>query len=245
MLFPEQTSTSGYIRRRKSTVLLKSDKSESFRSFSAPKILEGSKGHVLYLTAKRVGDIAAASLALVVLLPFMAVIALFIWLQDHESVLYYQERVGKNGQLFKFYKFRSMVRNADALKAEIEAGNEASGPIFKMKNDPRVTPLGRVLRRYSLDELPQLWNVLVGDMSLVGPRPHLPAEVAQYRPDQLARLRVQPGLICLREVSGRSRLSFEQWVQMDLAYIEKRSLGLDLHILWRAVPAVLRADGAF
>lgn len=248
MLFPEQTSTNGFIRRRKSIVLLKSGRLESFRNFSAPGILEPSKsreGDLFYLTAKRAGDIAAASSALIVLLPFMVVVGLCIWLQDQGAVIYHQERVGKDGRLFRFYKFRSMVRNADALKAEIEAGNEASGPIFKIKNDPRVTPLGRVLRRYSIDELPQLWNVLVGNMSLVGPRPHLPGEVSQYRPDQLARLRVQPGLICLREVSGRSRLSFEQWVQMDLAYIEKRSLRLDLHILWRAVPAVLKADGAF
>ncbi|MES2464726.1 MAG: sugar transferase [Armatimonadota bacterium] len=198
-----------------------------------------------YLVAKRTGDLAAVTATLVILLPVMAVIALIVWAQDRGPILYSQERVGKDGRSFRFYKFRSMVQNADALKAAIQSSNEASGPIFKMKNDPRTTPAGRVLRRYSLDELPQLWNVLAGDMSLVGPRPHLPSEVAQYRPEQKARLSVQPGLICLREVSGRSRLSFEQWVALDLDYIQKRSVWVDMQILWRAVPAILKADGAY
>jgi lipopolysaccharide/colanic/teichoic acid biosynthesis glycosyltransferase len=198
-----------------------------------------------YLLLKRAGDVVGAAAVLVILLPVLAVIALLIWAQDRGPVLYHQKRVGKDGRLFTFYKFRSMVREADALKAVIEARNEADGPIFKMKQDPRVTRVGRVLRRYSLDELPQLWNVLIGDMSLVGPRPHLPTEVAQYRPGHQGRLKVQPGLLCVREVSGRSRLSFEEWVEMDLAYIQGRSLWADLKILWMAIPAVLKADGAF
>lgn len=220
-------------------------------AFSPAKTeLEGSNGYSreanrFYLAAKRSGDVLAAAGALVVLLPLLAGIALMIRAEGPGPVLYCQERVGREGRRFKFYKFRSMVLNADAIKAQYMKLNEASGPIFKMKNDPRVTAIGRVLRRYSLDELPQFWNVLIGDMSLVGPRPHLPSEVAQYQKDQEARLLVQPGLICLREVSGRSHLSFEQWVELDLAYIKSRSLGKDLSILLKAVPAILKADGAF
>ena len=220
-------------------------------AFSPAKTeLEGSnnqnnEANRFYLAAKRSGDVIAAAGALVVLLPVLATIALMIRAEGRGPVLYSQERVGRNGRRFKFYKFRSMVLNADAIKAQYMKFNEASGPIFKMKNDPRVTAVGRVLRRYSLDELPQFWNVLIGDMSLVGPRPHLPSEVAQYQQGQQARLLVQPGLICLREVSGRSHLSFEQWVEMDLAYIQSQSFKADLNILLKAVPAILKADGAF
>lgn len=214
---------------------------------SGSKLEGSSNGEVspFYLAAKRVGDCAVAAAALTFLSPALAAIALMIRAEGPGPVLYSQERVGRDGRRFKFYKFRSMVPNADAVKAEYLKFNEASGPIFKMKNDPRVTRVGHVLRRYSLDELPQFWNVLKGEMSLVGPRPHLPAEVDQYAPEQKARLLVQPGLICLREVSGRSNLSFEQWVELDLIYIRTRSLGTDLRILLKAVPAVLKADGAF
>ena len=221
------------------------------RAFSpAETELEGSNSqnkhaNRFYLAAKRSGDVLGAAGALVALLPLLAAIALMIRAEGRGPVLYSQERVGRNGRRFKFYKFRSMVLNADAIKAQYIKFNEASGPIFKMKNDPRVTAVGRVLRRYSRDELPQFWNVLIGDMSLVGPRPHLPSEVAQYQQGQQARLLVQPGLICLREVSGRSHLSFEQWVEMDLAYIQSQSFKADLTILLKAVPAILRADGAF
>jgi lipopolysaccharide/colanic/teichoic acid biosynthesis glycosyltransferase len=210
--------------------------------------LEGSNkdtNNRFYLKMKRGGDVMASAAGLAALLPILAGIALLIRAEGRGPILYSQERVGKNGRRFKFYKFRSMVLNADAIKAQYMQFNEASGPIFKMKNDPRVTRVGRILRRYSLDELPQLWNVFRGDMSLVGPRPHLPAEVSQYSEEQEARLLVEPGLICLREVSGRSRLSFEQWVEMDLAYIRNRSLKMDVRILMKAIPAIIKADGAF
>jgi lipopolysaccharide/colanic/teichoic acid biosynthesis glycosyltransferase len=218
---------------------------KSYRS-SVTLVSPDSEAETLsYLRAKRAGDLVFTAAALVVVFPLMVVIALLIWAEDRGPVLYSQDRVGKDGRHFRFYKFRSMVRNADALREVIEEHNEADGPIFKMKRDPRITRVGRTLRRYSFDELPQLWNVLIGDMSLVGPRPHLPREVAQYRSCQKARLKVQPGLICLREVTGRSHLSFEQWVESDLAYIRQRSLIFDLRILLLALPAIMKADGAY
>ena len=198
-----------------------------------------------YLVAKRVMDLCLANLLLVLLFPLFALVALAIIITDPGPILFKQTRVGKDGKPFSFLKFRSMVTNAEALKDRLAAYNEAQGPIFKMKNDPRVTPVGRFLRKYSIDELPQLLNVLRGEMSLVGPRPHLPKEVDTYTERQRLRLSVQPGLICLREVCGRSNLSFERWVEMDLLYIEYRSLRTDLRILLRAIPAVLSGDGAY
>jgi len=198
-----------------------------------------------YSVLKRVGDIAGSGLALVVLSPVMGAIALFVVLQDRGPVLYSQDRVGRDGKAFRFYKFRSMVRDADRRKKELARANEADGPIFKMKDDPRVTAVGRFLRRYSLDELPQFWNVLRGDMSLVGPRPHLPTEIANCADYPRERLSVPPGIVCLREVGGRSELTFRQWLESDLEYVRRRSLWLDLSILLRAIPAVLFARGAY
>jgi lipopolysaccharide/colanic/teichoic acid biosynthesis glycosyltransferase len=196
---------------------------------------------------KRFFDLLVAVSLLVLLLPLLLLVAALIAVGDRGPILYTQTRIGRNGRPFRFYKFRSMVADADsdAVRARLAARNEASGPIFKMRRDPRVTPIGRILRRYSLDELPQLYNVLKGDMSLVGPRPHRPCEVAQYLPAHQVRLLVQPGLICLREVSGRSDLSFERWLELDLEYIRQRSMITDLKILCRAVPAVLRGQGAY
>ena len=198
-----------------------------------------------YLRWKRVLDVILTSLLCLLLLPVFLLISLVIFLEDRGPILFWQMRVGKDGQTFRFYKFRSMVRNAEAIKAELVAHNEADGPIFKIKDDPRVTRVGRFLRRYSIDELPQLFSVLRGEMSLVGPRPHLPSEVALYTERQKKRLSVQPGLLCLREVCGRSLLTFERWIEMDMFYIEYRSLGTDLRILLCSLPAVLKGDGAY
>lgn len=198
-----------------------------------------------YLATKRVMDIVGAGLALCLLAPVCTLVALFVWAEDRGPIFYRHQRVGQHGKLFPFYKFRSMVPQADRMKAALMQQNEAGGPVFKMRQDPRVTRIGRVLRRFSLDELPQLWSVLTGDMSLVGPRPHLPEEVARYAPEMQTRLTVQPGLICLREVSGRSNLCFERWMETDLDYIRRRSLALDLAILVRVLPAVFKADGAY
>jgi lipopolysaccharide/colanic/teichoic acid biosynthesis glycosyltransferase len=194
---------------------------------------------------KRSLDITFAVAALTVLSLPIGVIALCIKLTDGGQIIYMQERVGRDGRTFKFFKFRSMVQNADALKEKLAEQNEADGPIFKMKNDPRITPIGRFIRKWSLDELPQFLNVLRGDMSLVGPRPHLPSEIEAYENYPLERLSVQPGLLCLREVTGRSSLSFEQWLASDLEYVKNRSLWLDIQILLKAVPAILLAKGAY
>ena len=210
-----------------------------------PTPSQSSSESPLYTLAKRALDVLLAGSILLILAPVYACIAVAILLEDRGAVFYSQWRVGRGGQVFRFWKFRSMVAHADKLKAELAQQNEAEGPIFKMRADPRVTRIGRVLRRYSLDELPQFWNVLRGDMSLVGPRPHLPSEVASYNEAHFLRLSVQPGLVCFREVTGRSNLSFERWMELDLHYIQCRSLGTDLSILCRTLPAVLRGEGAY
>lgn len=198
-----------------------------------------------YLVCKRLFDVTLAMGALILLFPVLLLVGLAIVLEDGGPILYYQSRVGRNGKPFRFYKFRSMVKNADAIKEQLATLNEADGPIFKMKNDPRVTRVGRFLRRSSVDELPQFFNVLRGEMSLIGPRPHLPREVDLYVGRQEQRLLVQPGLVCLREVHGRSNLTFDQWVELDLLYIQNRSIGTDLSILAQLVPAVMKGDGAY
>ena len=195
--------------------------------------------------ARRALDIAVSASALLMLAPVLGTIAALVWVEDRGPILFCQQRVGQGGKCFAFYKFRSMVPNAEALKDSLQAHNEADGPIFKMKRDPRITRIGKTLRRYSLDELPQLWNVLKGDMSLVGPRPHLPRELESCPNYPLERLSVPPGLICLREVTGRSKLTFDEWIALDLEYVRKRSFWLDLTILVRALPAILRGDGAY
>lgn len=205
----------------------------------------GMRSRKGYETTKRALDVVLSAAALIVLSPALAVIALLVWLEDGGPIFYTQMRVGRSGRHFSFYKFRSMVVGADCRKAELDARNEATGPIFKMRRDPRVTRIGRVLRRYSLDELPQFLNVLRGDMSLVGPRPHLPSEIERCPDYPQERLSVPPGLCCLREVQGRSLLSFERWLELDLRYVQRRSFLLDLWILAHALPAVLRGEGAF
>ena len=199
----------------------------------------------VYEPSKRVMDITLAATLLLLLFPVFVAVALAIWCEDRGKIFYYQTRVGRNGVHFHFFKFRSMVPNADQLKDTLMAQNQAGDVIFKMENDPRITRIGRFIRRYSIDELPQLVNVLKGDMSLVGPRPHLPREVAKYTPLQAERLSVQPGLLCLREVFGRSKMNFEEWINMDLIYIQHRSFATDTMILLRTIPAVLMAEGAY
>jgi lipopolysaccharide/colanic/teichoic acid biosynthesis glycosyltransferase len=195
--------------------------------------------------AKRILDVVVSASMLVVLSPLLAAIALAVKLGDRGSVLYPWRVVGRAGRPFTGYKFRSMVTNADELKAELEAANEMSGPVFKMRDDPRITRVGRMLRRYSLDELPQLWSVLVGDMSLVGPRPPLQSEYARFSERQRAKLAVKPGITCLWQVAGRSDITdFEEWLRLDLEYIERWSLRLDLQILLRTIPAVFSGRGA-
>lgn len=194
---------------------------------------------------KRLLDVVLASLGLLGSLPLWLVVVLAIRLDSPGPAIFVQERVGRHGRRFRFHKFRSMFVDAEQRLADVLAGNEIDGPVFKIRNDPRVTRVGAFLRRTSLDELPQLINVLKGDMSLVGPRPPLPREVEQYRPSDIIRLSVKPGLTCLWQISGRSNVSFDQWMEYDREYIRNMSLWLDLGILVRTVGAVLSMRGAY
>ena len=199
----------------------------------------------LQLMLKRVLDIALASFLLLIGMPIAGMIALTIKLTSGGgSVLFRQTRCGLNGRSFTLYKFRTMVEGAEERRRELLHLNEMNGPVFKLRSDPRVTRLGRLLRRFSLDELPQLWNVLRGDMSLVGPRPPIPEEVAQYKRWQRRRLAMKPGLTCLWQISGRNDLDFDRWMQLDLEYIDSWSPLLDLKILLKTVPVVLSGRGA-
>jgi len=195
--------------------------------------------------AKRIFDLAVSSVILFLLLPFFFIMAVLIKLSSPGPVLYVSKRCGKNGRVFNFYKFRSMFNEAHALKEKIRHKSEVSGPVFKIKKDPRVTRIGRFMRRYSIDELPQFINVLKGDMSLVGPRPPTPDEVEKYEYWQMQRLNITPGITCLWQVRGRSELSFYKWVKLDLWYINNWSFGLDLMILWKTIPAVIKGKGAY
>ncbi|RME46348.1 MAG: undecaprenyl-phosphate glucose phosphotransferase [Caldilineae bacterium] len=194
---------------------------------------------------KRAIDFTVALTGLVVFFPLMALIALAIKLESEGPVLFTQERIGKGGRPFRIYKFRSMVHDAEEQKAVLEQMNEADGPLFKIRDDPRRTRVGRLLRKFSLDELPQLYNVLRGEMSLVGPRPNIPAEVAQYQEWHKRRLEVTPGITGLWAVSGRSDLAFDEMMLLDIYYVENWSLTLDLKILLQTIPRVLTGAGAY
>jgi exopolysaccharide biosynthesis polyprenyl glycosylphosphotransferase len=195
--------------------------------------------------AKRAFDVALSTVGLLVLAPVFLVIASAIKLTSPGPVFFRQQRVGLQRRPFTLLKFRTMVADAELLLAGLLTRNEADGPLFKLRHDPRITRVGRWLRRYSLDELPQLWNVLCGDMSLVGPRPPLPSEVAHYEDWQLDRLEVRPGLTGLWQVSGRSDLSFDEYVRLDLFYIENWSLAYDLIMVIKTIPMLLKAKGAY
>ena len=196
------------------------------------------------LAFKRLLDVAISVLILVLALPAIAIAALAIKLSSPGSVVFKQERIGLNGRIFTLYKFRTMIEDAHERRNEVNHLNEMSGPVFKAKDDPRVTFVGRFLRKFSLDELPQLWNVLRGDMSLVGPRPPIPEEVASYHRWHRRRLSMKPGLTCLWQISGRNNIDFDRWMQLDLQYIDNWSPSLDMKILLRTIPAVLLGKGA-
>ncbi len=195
---------------------------------------------------KRLLDLALCGPAMLLLSPFFALVALLIKLQDGGPVFYKSTRIGKGGVPFEFLKFRTMVVNAEAVKSALLAQNiHGAGITFKIKRDPRITWVGAFLRRFSIDELPQLWNVLRGDMSLVGPRPAVPSEVVQYTDSDMERLKVIPGITCIWQVSGRSEIPFERQVEMDREYIRTQSLWMDLSLLLRTIPAVLHGKGAY
>lgn len=195
------------------------------------------------LLVKRACDVVGATLGLALLLPVLVVAVLAVKLSSQGPVLFVQKRVGKDGTTFPCLKFRTMRVGAEAQQESLRSRSLQDGPAFKIRNDPRITAVGRVLRKFSLDELPQLLNVLFGDMSIVGPRPSLPSEVANYTPWQLGRTRVKPGLTCVWQVHGRNRVTFKRWVEMDLWYIDNMSLLLDLKLVAKTFGVVLRGTG--
>lgn len=200
----------------------------------------------LSLSLKRVVDIIISSCALLALSPVYAVTALLIKIEDGGSIFFKQERIGYRGTSFYMWKFRSMVLNADEIKRQLlEQNQHEDGVTFKMKHDPRITKIGRYIRKYSVDELPQFWNVLSGDMSIVGPRPPVPQEVAMYNVEERQRLLAKPGLTCFWQVGGRSDIDFSGQVQLDVQYIRSKSVWLDLKLLFLTIPAVLLGKGAY
>jgi len=199
----------------------------------------------LLLFLKRSFDVVLSAISLVLLTPALIGIAAAIRITSPGEVLFRQTRCGIGGRRFTLYKFRSMVNNAEQLRAELHQLNEVDGPVFKISDDPRITSVGRLLRRFSLDELPQLWNILRGDMSFVGPRPAIPDEVNKYEAWQRRRLRMRPGLTCIWVIEGRSDIEFQRWIQLDLAYIDNWSLWLDCKIFFRTIPIVISGRGAY
>lgn len=207
--------------------------------------MESCQSKPVYDFVKRLFDILCSGLAIVILSPLLLGLAIAVR-SDGGPAIYSQMRVGKNGKKFRIYKFRSMCVNADSpeMLKKLAAMNEMDGPAFKIKNDPRITPVGRFIRRTSMDELPQLFNIFKGDMTIVGPRPPLVSEVKQYTEYQMQRLQVPQGLTCYWQCSGRNNISFEEWVELDLKYIRERGIWTDIKILLKTVPAVLSGDGA-
>jgi len=196
---------------------------------------ENERKSDFYKFCKRGIDVIVAGVGLILLSPIITIVACAIKLTSNGPIFFLQKRVGKNGELFNMYKFRSMVVNAEELKEKLKHKNEMSGPMFKMKDDPRVTKVGKFIRKTSLDELPQLWNVLKGDMSLVGPRPSLPKEVEQFDSWMFKRLTVRPGLTCYWQVSGRNNIDFEDWMKLDVKYVEERNLWIDIKLIFKTV----------
>ncbi|MGL5695344.1 MAG: sugar transferase [Peptostreptococcaceae bacterium] len=198
--------------------------------------LQDCNSNKVYLILKRCMDIIASLFGIILLSPIFLIVSLLIKLEDPKGkVIFSQRRNGINGKEFNMYKFRSMVYNAEELLEELQEYNEQSGPVFKMKNDPRITRIGRIIRKTSIDELPQLYNVLIGDMSIVGPRPPIPKEVLQYNEYQMQRLFVKPGLTCYWQVGGRNEIGFDEWVEMDIKYIKDRNLWIDIKLIFKTI----------
>ncbi len=206
-------------------------------------IRNGKEGRI-YPVGKRGLDVMISGVLLILFIPLFGMISVAILVDSRGGAFFRQIRVGKNGKLFNFYKFRSMIRNAEMLRKTLRNQNEAEEPLFKIRRDPRITRVGRFLRATSLDELPQFWNVLRGDLSLVGPRPHLPEEVKAYSEAQQERLSVKPGITCRWQAENRSSTKFDEWIESDLEYIRNRSFRADLAILYRTFYTVLTRRNA-
>jgi exopolysaccharide biosynthesis polyprenyl glycosylphosphotransferase len=208
------------------------------------KVTLDKEKNLTYHILKRCTDLFGAILGIILLSPVLLVTAIVIKLESKGSVIFSQERVGKRGKTFKMYKFRSMVCNAEDLLCELKDKNEMSGPMFKMKGDPRVTKVGKFIRRTSIDELPQFINVFKGEMSLVGPRPNLPREVAEFSEFHKQKLLVKPGLTCYWQVMGRNKLGFEEWMRLDIKYIEERSLWVDIKLIFKTFRVLIGDENA-
>ncbi|MCZ7622531.1 putative glucosyl-1-phosphate transferase [Candidatus Kuenenia stuttgartiensis] len=220
-------------------------KTRSYLSEFPLLVFESAPDKLLQLFIKRLMDIIFSGIALVSLFPVFLIIAIAIKTTSNGPLFFKQKRCSLNGRVFKLYKFRTMVADAEAKRGALLKNNEMQGPVFKMSNDPRVTKIGKFLRKYSIDEFPQFWNVLKGDMSLVGPRPPIPKEVDEYEPWHRRRLSMRPGLTCIWQVSGRNKITnFDEWMRLDLEYIDNWSVWLDFKILFGTVPAVLAGSGA-
>lgn len=203
------------------------------------------KESIFYSVTKRLIDIVGSLGGIILLSPLFLIVAILIKLEDPKGKVFFaQERNGRYPKTFKMYKFRSMVHNAEDLLKDLMDRNEQTGPVFKINDDPRITKVGKVIRRTSIDELPQLFNVLKGDMSLVGPRPPIPHEVDQYNSYQMQRLAVKPGLTCIWQVSGRNNIGFDEWVEMDIEYIKTRNLWLDIKLIFKTVGVLFGDDNA-
>lgn len=185
----------------------------------------------IYLFIKRIIDIVGSLIGLIILSPLLVIVGILIKIESKGPIIFAQDRIGKNGKIFRMYKLRSMVKNAEELKKKLMAENEMSGPMFKIKDDPRITKIGKFIRKTSIDELPQLLNVLKGDMSLVGPRPSLPNEVLEFEPWMNKRLAVKPGLTCYWQVMGRNNIDFQHWMLLDIKYVETRSIVVDIKLI--------------
>ena len=194
---------------------------------------------------KRLFDIVTSAMALIILAPLFLITAILILLEDGRPIFYSQLRAGKNSRKFNCYKFRSMVENADSLFSEMQKFNEKSGPVFKIQNDPRITRIGKIIRKYSIDELPQFINIIKGDMSIVGPRPIMAHQMDQCSEYDQQRLIVYPGLTCYWQIGGRYYIDWDAWMALDLKYIEKMSIIEDFKIIFKTIPVVLKGDGAF
>ena len=216
----------------------------SLRKLREDERIQPKEGPI-YLFFKRAMDIIGSLCGIILLSPLLIIVALAIKIEDPKgSIFFSQQRCGKDNKLFPMYKFRSMVSNAEELLEELMEHNEMDGPVFKIKDDPRITRVGKFIRKTSIDELPQLFNILIGHMSIVGPRPAIPHEVAEYNDYHKQRLLVKPGLTCIWQVSGRNSIGFDEWMEMDLEYIEKRNLWMDIKLIFKTVGVLFGDENA-
>ena len=214
-------------------------------TYAQPEVLAVYRESHVYMFVKRAMDIVLSLIGIFVLSPLLLAVAIAIYMDDPTGgPIFIQNRIGKDGRPFRFLKFRSMVVNAQAQLAALQSMNEMDGPVFKIKNDPRVTRIGRFIRRTSIDELPQLFNILKGDMSLVGPRPPLPNEVEQYGPYERQRLLVKPGLTCYWQARGRNEIKFQEWMELDMKYVHHHDLWVDIRLILLTAKAVITGKGA-